>query len=78
MTTTVLNSKVEHWIRQGIATIRWGDVRLTPEVRDWMKDHLGQPIGGDLWWWDYYHEEHETAIFFRKREHAMMFKLTWL
>lgn len=78
MLPTGLDATASHWIKQGIADRIWGDLILTVELRQWMKDNLGEEYGGNLWWWDHYLEEDEVTIFFREPQHAVMFKLTWL
>lgn len=73
-----LDAMASYWVKQGIADRVWGDLVLTVELRQWLRDNLGQEHGGDLWWWDHYREEDEVVIFFRKPQHAVMFKLAWL
>ncbi len=78
MPLTALYSTVTHWSEQGIADYVWGDVVITPELRDWMQANLGERFGNLKWCYDHFREEGEVAIYFSDPKDAVLFKLTWL
>lgn len=73
---TTLASDVWTWQKLGIGKFSGFSFDLTPEVRVWLADNVG--VAPKDWWWDHFTDEGETAIMFVDRNHAILFKLTWL
>lgn len=71
-----LSSDVWTWQRLGIGKFSGFSFDLTPEVRLWLKENVGDAPRD--WWWDHFTDEGETSMIFPNPDHAMLFKLTWL
>lgn len=73
---TTLSSDVWTWRKLGIGHFSGFSFDLTPEVRAWLAEYVGNAPKD--WWWDHFTDEGEVSIMFVEPKHAIMFKLVWL